>query len=261
VLAEFSKKILRHNFTHIILTRLVWAYAWFVWLTSRKIYVVPASAQVIMQGEQNAIIAFWHGRMLMMPMLKPKNRDMRVLISRHNDGLLISHTMQHFGVGTVAGSTGKGGAAALREIHKLLGSGANIVITPDGPRGPVYSVAAGIMQMTRRSHLPILPLTFDASRKKTMKSWDKFILPLPFGKLSIVVGEPMQIAGREDGADILQQEMVRLNEKAASLVCHSREMQLFENKEVLESVRRGIEQSANGETSSLGGFSKFVDDK
>ena len=81
-------------------------------------------------------VIFWHGRLLMMPHVWRAGVPMNMLISQHRDGRLIADTIAHFGLGSVAGSSSKGGAAAVRQIVKAIRAGEYAGVTPDGPRGP-----------------------------------------------------------------------------------------------------------------------------
>ncbi len=118
---------------------------------------------------RNVIVAFWHGRQLMMP-LAYEGRRLYVLISEHHDGELIARILRRFGFGAVRGSTTRGGARALRQLGRLGRAGADLAVTPDGPRGPRCVAQAGVVQLARLTGLPILPLTFAASKKNSLEA-------------------------------------------------------------------------------------------
>jgi lysophospholipid acyltransferase (LPLAT)-like uncharacterized protein len=118
---------------------------------------------------RNVIVAFWHGRQLMMP-LAYGGRRLYVLISEHHDGELIARILLWFGFGAVRGSTTRGGARALRQLGRLGRAGADLAVTPDGPRGPRCVAQAGVVQLARLTGLPILPLTFAASKKNSLEA-------------------------------------------------------------------------------------------
>jgi lysophospholipid acyltransferase (LPLAT)-like uncharacterized protein len=186
------KKVLRHPVAIRLLSHIIWAYIWLVYLTARRERHFAPGLERYRTGEHQTIIAFWHARLLMMPMLNPKKRRMNVLISQHRDGRLISETMVRFGIGTVAGSSSKGALSAFRGLLRSLKDGANISITPDGPRGPARIAAPGVAQVAITSGLPVIPMTFAATRHRRMRSWDRFFVPLPFTRLVYGVGEAMQ---------------------------------------------------------------------
>lgn len=115
---------------------------------------------------QHIILAFWHGRQLMIP-LAYHGREVHILISQHRDGELISQIMSRFGYHSVRGSSTRGGTAALRQLITLGRSGVDIAITPDGPKGPRYVAQPGTIQIAKVTGLPILPLTFSCSKKNS----------------------------------------------------------------------------------------------
>ncbi len=115
------------------------------------------------QGRR-VIIAFWHGRQLMMPLAYRGSRA-HVLISRHRDGELIHRIVRRFGLHSVRGSTTRGGAAALRQLIRLGRSGVDLAVTPDGPRGPRQVAQIGVIQLAKATGLPIVPLTFSCTKK------------------------------------------------------------------------------------------------
>jgi len=144
------------------------------------------------------ILAFWHGRLLMMPYCWRRGVAMNMLISRHPDGRLIARTIGHFGLGAVAGSSGKGGRAALREILRAIGRGECVGITPDGPRGPRMRASPGVVDIARLSGVPVLPAAFATSRRKVLGSWDRFVVPLPFSRGVFVWGAPIAVPRNAD---------------------------------------------------------------
>ncbi len=115
-------------------------------------------------GEPN-IIAFWHGRQLMLP-LAYRGRGLDILISRHRDGELISRAMRSFGFSSVRGSTTRGGSTALKVLIERGRAGRDVAVTPDGPKGPRQIAQAGVIHLAKVTGLPIFPLTFGASKKK-----------------------------------------------------------------------------------------------
>ncbi len=140
----------------------------------------------------------WHGRMAMMPYSWDRRVPIYMLVSRHLDGQLIAHTVKHFGIRTIAGSTSRGGAGALRAMLKILASGNCAGITPDGPRGPRMRASAGIVDAARLAGAAIVPATFAVKRRLVLSSWDRFIVPLPFTRGVFVWGEPIEVARDAD---------------------------------------------------------------
>jgi len=146
------------------------------------------------------ILAFWHGRLLMMPYCWRRTDLVNMLISGHRDGRLISQTVKHFTIESVVGSTARGGAQAMRHLIRLMRKGGIVGITPDGPRGPRMRVAEGTVALARLSGAPIVPATFSASRRRVIGSWDRFVLALPFARGVFLWGEPIEVPRDADAA-------------------------------------------------------------
>lgn len=130
-----------------------------------------------------SIVCFWHSRLLMMPFAR-KWDPIKVLIGRHRDGEFIARVMRFFSVGTIRGSYKKMSISSLREIIDNLKSGIDIAITPDGPKGPRYTVKSGIIDLARLSAKNIVPVTYGAGKKKLFNHGTSSSSPTLFQKLS-----------------------------------------------------------------------------
>src|SRR4029079_17496217 len=119
------------------------------------------------------IVAFWHGRMLMLPMGWRRLAPMHMLISAHRDGRIIADAVTYFGVNSIAGSTRRAGSSALRQMLKQLAAGDCVGITPDGPRGPAMQASLGIVNVARLARVPIVPVTFATSARLVLSTWDR----------------------------------------------------------------------------------------
>jgi lysophospholipid acyltransferase (LPLAT)-like uncharacterized protein len=148
------------------------------------------------------IAAFWHGRLLMMPLAWHQLTSFHMLISAHPDGRIIAGAMSYFGIDTIAGSTSRGGSSALRAMLKRLKEGGCVGITPDGPRGPAMTVSVGTVNIARLAGVPILPVTYATSRRRMLVTWDRFHLALPFGRGVYLWGEPIEISKELDEAGL-----------------------------------------------------------
>jgi len=186
------KKIFKQFYKNIAFRKAVcWLITYYiklVYYTSRKHIIMSEEAKPYVSGEKVAVFAFWHGRLLMMSMVKPKNRKMNVLISTHRDGEIISLAMENFGLGTIRGSSTRGGSSAAIRCVKALQMGENVCITPDGPKGPAMQAQPGILSVAAMAQVPIIYATYSSSLHKKMKSWDRFMVALPFGTLYYKAG-------------------------------------------------------------------------
>ncbi len=212
------KKFLKSRFGIALITRFYHAYMVFCFRTSRVEWINRAALQAVDKPGQKLLIAFWHGRMALMPFWSSRRGETFVMISRHGDGERITQAMARFGLRAVRGSTNRasadvkgfkdrGGSQVLREGLRVLKAGNAVAVTPDGPRGPRMYAQPGILLLAQVSGAPIIPLTFSTSRARVIKSWDRFLLPYPFGKIVMVAGAPLHVPC---GADETALEEIRL---------------------------------------------------
>jgi lysophospholipid acyltransferase (LPLAT)-like uncharacterized protein len=131
------------------------------------------------QGKQ-IIIAFWHGRQVMMP-LAYRGRLASILISQHRDGEIIARITRYFGFQAIRGSSTRGGLRAIRQLVKAGRDGGDLVVTPDGPKGPACMVQPGVIYLAKVTGLPIVPLTFACSKKKPFRVGINFRFPILAG--------------------------------------------------------------------------------
>ena len=118
---------------------------------------------------RHIILAFWHAQQLMVP-LGYRGTGANVLISQHQDGEIIARIISRFGHRAVRGSSTRGGALALRQLIRLGRSGADLVVTPDGPKGPRQVAKLGVVQLAKATGLPIVPLAFRCSKKNSSRA-------------------------------------------------------------------------------------------
>ena len=157
------------------------------------------------RAERNAgkpvVLALWHGEML--PLLYyHRNRQIAVLVSEHGDGEIIARILASFGFRLVRGSSSRGAARALIAVDRELEAGFDVGITPDGPRGPRHSVAPGALLAAHRAGVRIVPLAASASAFWQLGSWDRFMIPKPFARVTIAYGDPLPVdapSSREAG--------------------------------------------------------------
>ena len=109
------------------------------------------------------------------------------------------------------------GAAALLELSDVLNSGHDVLITPDGPRGPAYELGPGIIFLAQKTGAPVVPVHMEYSSCWRVKSWDRFIIPRPFSKVRVIVGQPQQIRSTSTPEEF-ETERLRLQDAMMSLV-------------------------------------------
>lgn len=147
-----------------------------------------------------SLLCFWHNRILGITFafdrLYPKNRlGVTVLTSPSRDGEILAQLVAAFGMGSVRGSSSRRGSRALLELVRLIRMGRDIAITPDGPRGPKYSLGPGVILLAQNTGARIIPVHARFSRCLRMKTWDGFIIPLPFSTVSVTIAESLEFPG------------------------------------------------------------------
>jgi lysophospholipid acyltransferase (LPLAT)-like uncharacterized protein len=206
------KRLLRRDGIRAALCAVLAAYIRLVHATSRwRIEGGEIPARFWDEGKP-FILAFWHGRLLMMPYCWRQGTPIRVLISQHPDGRFIAQTIRHFGLDAVAGSSSRGGAAAMRAILKSLQENVSVGFTPDGPRGPRMRASAGVVQAARLAGAPILPCAFASRRRRVLGSWDRFILALPFTRGVFIWDQPITVA-RDAGDEEIEAARRQVEER------------------------------------------------
>ncbi|GLQ19715.1 lysophospholipid acyltransferase family protein [Algimonas porphyrae] len=195
------KRLMRSSFMQACLGGLVASWMTLVKYTTRWDILYPERAQPLIDGQHGLIALTFHSRFLLLTSAwKRSYQHPHVLISRSRDGAVVAWTCRWLGLSTVRGSARnaaktkiKGGGKAGREILDAIDQGGCVVITPDGPRGPRQRVPIGPFRLAKLSGAPILPCTFTVARRRQFKSWDRFVLPLPFGRGQIVWGTPVRV--------------------------------------------------------------------
>ncbi|MFV0321099.1 MAG: lysophospholipid acyltransferase family protein [Alphaproteobacteria bacterium] len=196
-----------------IIAHLIAFYLRFVYFTARKKIIHPELAQDFTSAKVNMLGCFWHGRLCYAPATWHLGRyPVSMLISNHNDGQIISNVIGKLHIGTIAGSTGKDGIKALKEVVDTVQNQYSVCFTPDGPKGPAFKVSDGILAAARLSQVPIIPVGLSSSLAKRVNSWDQFFIPFPFGKMAIVWGEPIHIPKDAKGDSLLQYKQKLENE-------------------------------------------------
>lgn len=156
------------------------------------------------------ILAFWHRHLLLMP-YSYRGRRISVLVSQSSDGELIARTVARLGIDSSRGSSSRGGIAGMRSLLRKAAEGWDIAFTPDGPRGPLREVQPGVILAAAATGLPILPVALAPTRAKLLRSWDRFVVPLPFSTVHFVYGEPLEVARRGDTVEAATELKRRLD--------------------------------------------------
>jgi lysophospholipid acyltransferase (LPLAT)-like uncharacterized protein len=151
------------------------------------------------RAERPFIFSLWHGHLL--PLLWHHRRQgVVILISEHHDGELVARAAESLGYGLIRGSSTRGADRALISLVRELNSGHEVAITPDGPRGPAETFAPGALVAAQRSDSFILPVAASADRAWRLRSWDRFVIPKPFARVTIAYATPTKVTATNSRA-------------------------------------------------------------
>lgn len=141
------------------------------------------------------VFTLWHGQML--PLLWfHRNQGVAVLVSEHSDGEIIARILEWMGYALIRGSTSRGAGRALIGLTRTLKEGNDVAITPDGPRGPRHKFAPGAVVAANRADVPIVPTVAHVDKSWTLSSWDGFVIPKPFARITIAYGPATRVTAR-----------------------------------------------------------------
>jgi hypothetical protein len=193
--------LLRHPATQAALAWFGALYLNFALRTTRWVLDGAEHFEAATSG-QGTVGAFWHECVAVMPRLwlvlqrRDSSQRAHILVSRHRDGRLIGAVVRRFGMDLIYGSSTRGGAAGVLSALPLLARGEHVIITPDGPRGPRRVAARGVAQVAAMAGTSVLPCAAQTSRRHVLRSWDRMVIPLPFGR-GVVVCMPLIAVPRE----------------------------------------------------------------
>jgi lysophospholipid acyltransferase (LPLAT)-like uncharacterized protein len=188
--------------------------AWFSWLVIRLIgatlrMTVEDRGGVLDQPEHPpVIIAFWHNRTALMPYFYERycrGRTALTFISRSRDGQFMTDVAARFGIKAVRGSSSRHGTSAmLAAIRAASDHNVDLVITPDGPRGPVYQIRPGLVRLAQATQRPIVTITYHLTWKTLLRSWDRFQIPIPFSTCRLITSEAIAVPKTASEAELAE---------------------------------------------------------
>lgn len=211
---------LKRKFIQNILVGILRAYLKLALKTTRWQFDINTEAYPLLtcQYVEPALVVLWHeyltlgSRLWWWGLSQNPNLQFYVLISRNREGRLISQLINPWRIQTVQGSSNKrgqdkGGAGAFRELLKHTKAGHVIAITPDGPRGPRHQCHEGVLKLALLSKRKIVPMGAHCHSIR-LNTWDKLVIPLPFGKGKIVCGQPVSVT--KDNYDDIVNKMISI---------------------------------------------------
>lgn len=174
------------------------------------------------QAGRPLIYVVWHGRMLLAPWMSARlvrthgAPRVSVLASRSRDGERLARYVARFGLGAVRGSSSRGGVSALRGLIAAVRGGGDVALVPDGPRGPQGRLQPGVVLLAALTGAPVVPFAMAARPARRLGSWDALLVPFPFARCALVLGEPLAV-GRDTDRTRTAKEVARaLDETTAA---------------------------------------------
>ena len=165
--------------------------------------------------DKQSVYALWHGEQIL-PLCLNSGRNIVAMCSMSKDGEIQAGVLKDFGFIAVRGSSSKRAERALIETIRYARKGHFVAFTVDGPKGPIYKVKSGLLLVSQKIGIRLIPISAKAKNSLVFKrSWDKFTLPLPFSKTVIVYGNPIEISKEdnlEEKALIVEKELNKLRE-------------------------------------------------
>jgi lysophospholipid acyltransferase (LPLAT)-like uncharacterized protein len=166
----------------------------------------PDAAEILDAFAENEriIVAFWHGQLAMMQApYRGKGAGICIQVSRHTDGEIITRAVRPFGVRTARGSATRGGVASVRDMLGAFADGYDLAMAIDGPRGPYQRAKPGATRLAQATGARLFPVAAAPRRGWRARSWDRFVVPLPFTRVYYTAGRAMRLA-RDAGDDAIE---------------------------------------------------------
>lgn len=191
-----------------------------LWVRTLRFELDDRGGIVAAGRDRPFIFAVWHNRLLLLPSIFRRflaPRHAAALISASRDGDLLAAFVERYGYGTIRGSTSRRGASAMLRLAEVFASGTHIVITPDGPRGPVYELGQGVIFLAQKCKTEVVPASMEFSNCWRFRSWDRFMVPRPFSRVRVIFGQPLPMAETQTDEEF-EAERRRLQNALMNLV-------------------------------------------
>jgi hypothetical protein len=166
---------------------------WILWLwakSARTIVLGEEGYKELRSQKKPVIILIWHGRIFFAPYFF-RHRGIMPLVSPSEDGEIIAQIIARWGYKALRGSSSHSIIKAWNEMKRELERGGELIIVPDGPRGPGKEMKPGAVRLAKETGAYLVPFTFSSSKRKILKSWDQFLIPRPFTKFVAIYGMPL----------------------------------------------------------------------
>lgn len=200
MIKQFFKKQIKHNKIFIgLVINIIWLYIIFCKITSKITVNVPTGykpkdyfSALNANYSKGVFAIFWHQYTpLALTSISGFSDKWKSLSSPHSDGKFMAGIIQKFGYDVIAGSSNKDALSAIKNMITDINKGTNIVITPDGPRGPAKQINSNIVKIATRYDIKIVAITCKIDKYFKLRSWDEMIIPKPFANISVNITSPL----------------------------------------------------------------------
>lgn len=177
------------------------ALARWVRFHGRTLRVRTVDAQGILTRDlEPTIFSVWHNRLYLLPALVPAHIRPRtaILASRSRDGGYMASFLESFGFTVIRGSSSKGGLRAMVQLKRHMTEGGHVAITPDGPRGPKYSIQPGIVWLAHQTQADLIPVSVNAKWKLVLRNWDATEIPWLFSPVEFRLGDALKVTAQTE---------------------------------------------------------------
>ena len=193
---------MKNNFKIIFISLIGrWLFQMLFWLNKINIKGEEYLINLINSGKP-VMVCVWHGRLVFPSWyLRLKTTNVHAIASHHTDAEIMARILQKWGYGLIRGSTKKGGRVVIQKMKDIFKNSGIVAVTNDGPKGPPRVAKAGGTATAIKYNVQVITITGSATRYWQMKSWDRFMLPKPFGKIQLIVSPPLDISEKPETAE------------------------------------------------------------
>lgn len=184
----------------------------FIWMSCRVKIIGQQNMDTVISKGEPVIPCYWHQQHLFCAwyMLQQIKRGMNVgfLVSPSVDGEIPAKIVASRGARVIRGSSTRTGAQALRDMYQIIArDGVSPVTTSDGPTGPIFKFKPGAVMLSQMTKAPMLPIACAAKNAWYLGSWDQFMIPKPFTRVVVAVGELVNVDKTEKDLLPVQEQM------------------------------------------------------
>lgn len=187
----------------------IWAVLALLGATVRWTRAGSGELELAWKAGDGVLMAFWHGRSIMLPFVYG-GRGACIMNSTHRDGEIVSRVLARFGIEATRGSSTRGAVPGFLNLVRASRRGLDIALIPDGPRGPAGVAKGGAAELALATGAPLFPIAISCSRAWRLPTWDRMMVPRPFSRVVLVVGQPLRAKSSTAGSRSVDRETLRV---------------------------------------------------